>query len=81
MTEAERLLRLVCSSAKRALSGQTLATLRAYSFAVDYYRKRIHLRAHFAESPSDDDLEAVSIIETEIDADYFDQFEGRRTPR
>jgi hypothetical protein len=75
MTEGERLLRLICGSAKRALNNQTPATLRAYSFAVDNDRKRILLRAHFAENPSDDDLEGISIIETEIDADILDHFE------
>jgi hypothetical protein len=64
MTEDERLLRLVCGSAKRALYGQTPATLRAYSFAIDHDNKRIRLRAHFGESPSDDDLEAISVVET-----------------
>ena len=76
MTEDERLLQLVCGSAKRALHSQTPATLRAYSFAIDNGNKRILLRAHFGENPSGDDLEAISIIETEIDADFLDHFEG-----
>lgn len=76
MTGDERLLRLVCGSVKRALYSQTPATLRAYSFAVDNHNKRILLRAHFGEKPSEDDLEAISIIETEIDADFLDQFEA-----
>lgn len=76
MTENERLLKLVCGSAKRALHSQTPRTLRAYSFAIDHEMKRILLRAHFAETPSEDDLEAISIVETEIDADFLDHFEG-----
>jgi hypothetical protein len=76
MTEDKRLLRLVCGSVKRALSGQTPASLRAYSFAIDNDNKRILLRAHFGENPSEDDLEVISIIETEIDADFLDHFEG-----
>jgi hypothetical protein len=76
MTENERLVRLVCASARRALLGQTPATLRAYSFAIDHEQKQIRLRAHFAEEPSEDDLDAISIIETEIDADFLDHFEG-----
>ena len=76
MTEDERLLRLVCGSAKRALRGQTPATLRACSFAVDNGNKRILLRAHFGENPTEDDLEAISIVETEIDADFLDNFEA-----
>ena len=76
MTDDERLLRSVCGSAKRALGGQTPSTLRAYSFAIDHERKRILLRAHFGEEPSEDDLEAISIVETEIDADFLDHFEG-----
>lgn len=76
MTENQRLLRLVCDSAKRALYSQTPSTLRAYSFSIDYGAKRILLRAHFGESPSEDDLETISIVETEIDADFLDHFEG-----
>ena len=76
MTENERLLKLVCGSAKRALHSQTPSTLRAYSFSIDHDAKRILLRAHFGESPSKDDLEAISIVETEIDADFLDHFEG-----
>ena len=76
MTENERLLKLVCGSAKRALHSQTPSTLRAYSLAIDFATKRILLQAHFGESPSEDDLDAISIIETEIDADFLDHFEG-----
>ena len=76
MTEKERLAKAICGSAKRALQGQTPTTLRAYSFSLDIPAKRIYLRAHFSEEPSEDDLEAISIIETEIDADFLDHFEG-----
>lgn len=76
MMENDRLLKLVCGSAKRALDGQTPRTLRAYSFAINHDSKRILLRAHFGESPSEDDLDAISVIETEIDADFLDHFEG-----
>ena len=76
MTEVKYFLQLVCGSAKRALQGQTPATLRAYSFSIDSDNKRIFLRAHFAEIPSEDDLETISIVETEIDADFLDYFEG-----
>ena len=76
MTETERLLKLVCGSAKRALHSQTPSTLRAYSFSINHGDKRILLRAHFGESPSEDDLEAISIVETEIDADFLDHFEA-----
>jgi hypothetical protein len=76
MIQDEHLIRLVCGSAMRALRNQTPTGLRAYSFAVDGERRRIRLRAHFAETPSENDLEAVSIIETEIDADFLDHFEG-----
>lgn len=76
MTESERLLKLVCGSARRALHSQTPRTLRAYSFAIDHDTRRILLRAHFGEQPSEDDLEMISIVETEIDADFLDHFEG-----
>jgi hypothetical protein len=76
MTENESLLHRVCVFAKRALGGQTPASLRAYSFTIDKGRKIIRLRAHFAEPPSEDDLEDISIVETEIDADFLDEFVG-----
>jgi hypothetical protein len=68
------ILKDVCFSVRRALQGQTLETLRAYTFEIDRARKLLRLRAHFAVAPSDDDLEAVSIVETEIDADFLDLF-------
>ncbi|MBN9560051.1 MAG: hypothetical protein J0H14_04890 [Alphaproteobacteria bacterium] len=74
-TENEILLHRVCLSAKRALSGQTPATLRAYSFAIDRDRKIVRLRAHFAESPSDDALDLISVVDTEIFSDFPDLFE------
>lgn len=77
MTQYKRLLQLVCGSAKRALRSQVPATLRAYSFAVDIKNKQILLRAHFCEKPSEDDLDLMSVVETKIDADFLDHFEGR----
>ncbi len=72
----EETLKNLCFSAKRALRGQTPETLRAYSFEIDPEKKLIRLRAHFAQPPSEEDLEAISIVETEIDADFLDDFEG-----
>ena len=72
----EDILEKVCFSAKRALGGQTPETLRAYSFKIDLGHKLIRLRAHFAQPPSEDDLEAIAIVETEIDADFLDRFEA-----
>lgn len=72
----EETLKSLCFSAKRALEGQTPETLRAYSFDIDPEKKLMRLRAHFGESPSEDDLEAISIVETEIDADFLDHFEA-----
>ena len=70
----EEILKNLCFSAKRALRGQTPETLRAYSFEIDPKKKLIRLRAHFAQQPSEDDLEAISVVETEIDADFLDDF-------
>ncbi len=70
------ILKKVCFSAKRALEGQTPEALRAYSFEIDQGNKLIRLRAHFAQPPSEDDLETISIVETEIDADFLDHFEA-----
>ena len=75
MTQDEQLVQLVCGSAKRALRGQTPTTLRAYSFEIDNKNKKIFLRAHFSAKPSEEDLDMISIIETEIDADFLDHFE------
>ena len=72
----KEVLKSLCFSAKRALGGQTPETLRAYSFEINPEKKLIRLRAHFGEGPSEDDLEAISIIETEIDADFLDHFEA-----
>lgn len=33
------------------------------------------MRAHFSAKPSEEDLDMISIIETEIDADFLDHFE------
>ena len=66
----------MCFSQARASWPDPPATLRAYSFAIDHEQKQIWLRAHFAEEPSEDDLDAISIIETEVDADFLDHFEG-----
>ena len=72
----EEILKNLCFSAKRALQGQTPETLRAYSFEIDPEGKLIRLRAYFAQPPSEEDLEAISVVETEIDADFLDHFEG-----
>lgn len=74
--ENERLLKLVCGSARRALHSQTPSTLRAYSFAIDHNSRHIILRAHFGEPPLENDMEMISIVETEIDADFLDHFEA-----
>jgi hypothetical protein len=76
MKENEDLFKDLCVFAKRALEGQTPKNLRAYSFAIDKHRKIILLRAHFAEPPSEDDMEDISVVETEIDADFVDEFVG-----
>lgn len=68
------ILKDVCFSAQRALRGQTPDALRAYSFEIDRKRGLVRFRAHFAEPPSEDDLESISIVETEIDADFLDDF-------
>ena len=75
-TAMQETLKNLCFSAKRALRGQTPETLRAYSFEIDPEKKLIRLRAHFGENPSEDDLEAISFIETEIDADFLDHYEA-----
>ncbi|MEJ1976050.1 MAG: hypothetical protein WDN49_07980 [Acetobacteraceae bacterium] len=38
--------------------------------------KKIHLRAHFDRTSSEDDLENILDVEAEIDADFIDYFEN-----
>ena len=60
----------VCRCAQRALSGRTPGGLRAYSFQVDPAKRTIVLRAHLDAHPSADDLEEISVVESEIMADF-----------
>jgi len=76
MINYEELLSDVCFSATRALRGQTPVGLRAYSFAIDLEIREILLRAHFDAPPSEDDLEDISVVETEIDADFLAGLRG-----
>lgn len=71
----EDLVRELCWNAKRALQGETPASLRAYSFAMDREAKEIRLRAHFDSAPSEDEAESMSCVETEIAATFLDRFE------
>ena len=71
----ENLMKSICFSAKRALRGQTPKTLRGYSFDVDLAKSLVLLRVHFGDVPSEDDLEQIAVVETEIDADFLDDFE------
>ena len=61
----------LCVSAKGALGGQTPASLRAYSFAINMAKREILLRAHFDSKPSEEDLDEISCAETEIMADFL----------
>jgi hypothetical protein len=38
--------------------------------------KKIHLRAHFEQTPSENDLEDIATVEGEIDGDFIDYFEN-----
>jgi hypothetical protein len=69
----------VILSAERALRGQTPDNLRAYSVAIDPTAREIVLRAHFYAPPSEQDLEDMSVAETEVDADFWNQFTNTRT--
>lgn len=75
MSEVGNWSRRVCLSARRALQGQTPKSLRAYSFKIDTLTKKIHLRAHFDQTPSEDDLDDMIFVDGEIDADFIDYFE------
>ncbi|MXP63702.1 hypothetical protein E0493_10120 [Roseomonas sp. M0104] len=59
-------------SAQRALPGKMPASLHAYSVKVERPQKKLRLRAHFHEPPSEDDIEDLLAVETEIFADFFD---------
>ena len=60
----------ICWYVKRALQDQTPRNLRAFSYQVELDRKLIRLRAHFDSTPSEDELEEISCVETEIIADF-----------
>ncbi|MXP63701.1 hypothetical protein E0493_10115 [Roseomonas sp. M0104] len=68
----ERLREKLLWSARRALGGQTPASLVVYSVAGDQVQKRLRLLAQFDEQPSEDDLEDLACVETEIFSDFFD---------
>jgi hypothetical protein len=53
------------------LEGQTPDNLRALSIAVDLSTATIFVRAHFFAVPSEQDVEDISVVETEIDADFY----------
>ena len=75
MNDINHMRSAVYWSARRALSDQTPANLRAYSFSIDLEKKEILLRAHFASPPSEADLDDISLAETEIMADFCDPYD------
>lgn len=79
MAQAERskVLQRLHASAQRALRGQTPSHLVAYSFDADPTRAVLHLKAHFSSAPTQDEVEMLQVVETEILADFEDEFEAR----
>ncbi len=77
MARAERsvVLERLHASAQRALRGQTPSRLVAYSVDVDPTRPILHLKAHFSSTPTEDEIEMLQGVETEILADFEDEFE------
>lgn len=72
-----KLLERLHASAQRALRGQTPSRLVAYSVDVDPTRPLLHLKAHFSRAPTKDEVEMLQGIETEILADFEDEFEAQ----
>jgi hypothetical protein len=74
---AERsvLLERLQASAQRALRGQTPSHLVAYSVDVDPTWPVLYLKAHFSSTPTEDEIEVLQGGETEILADFEDDFE------
>lgn len=75
MRSATSLEKRVLLSAMRALGGQTPTKLLAYSFCVDREHRIVKLRAHFSEPPSPEDIEDIQVADTEVGADFPDEFE------
>ncbi|QYU68385.1 hypothetical protein J4558_26880 [Leptolyngbya sp. 15MV] len=77
MAQAEKsvVLERLHASAQRALRSQTPARLVAYSVDVDPAQPVLHLKAHFSSAPTEDEIEMLQGVETEILADFEDEFE------
>jgi hypothetical protein len=65
-------LTLIPVSVQRALRGRTPANLRATSFAMDQAHRRLILRAHFEQTLTQADLDAIYCADAEVQADLPD---------
>lgn len=68
-------LAAIVASAKRALPGQTPASLREYSFSYDPVSKKILLKAETERTPTEQELDDLQVAESEIHADFWDAAE------
>jgi hypothetical protein len=68
-------LAAIVASAKRALRGQTPASLREYSFSYDPVSKKILLKAETERTPTEQELDDLQVAESEIHADFWDAAE------
>jgi hypothetical protein len=75
--DRSKLLERLHASAQRALRGQTPSRLVAYSVNVDPTRPVLHLKAHLSSAPTEDEVEMLQVVETEILADFEDEFEAQ----
>jgi hypothetical protein len=58
-------LAAIVASAKRALPGQTPASLREYSFSYDPVSKKILLKAETERTPTEQELDDLQVAESE----------------
>lgn len=65
-------LEAIHASARRALRGQTPASLREYSFSHDPASRKILLKVETARALTKEEIDDIQVAETEIHADFWD---------
>jgi hypothetical protein len=68
-------LEAIYASARRALRGQTPASLLEYSFSYDPVSRKILLKAETARTLTEGERDDIQVAETEIHADFWDALE------
>ena len=72
---SDDILSRIRSSAKRALSGQTLEPLLQYSFSYSFLGRKLLIRAEVERELSEDEHEKLEVAVTEIYSDFWPDFD------